>query len=204
MLDLPDDVVIGLCGFGAVVAGIRASMLIGEHKPEQVVLLGIAGSLSPALAVGDAYSFSNVDCYGIGAGIGNAHTSAEEMGWAFWDANTAGDQSSTSTTIRGSLPLNLIGEDKTDKEIAQRKLLMVCSAANSADDVETRLVKHPAAVAEDMESYSVAAACRLHDAPISVVRGISNRAGDRDKANWKIEEALRSVATIVNSQLKSS
>ena len=60
-----------LCGFGPVAAAARAAQLIGEHKPERVLLVGIAGRLDDRLVVGNAYRFDRVACYGIGAGSGS-------------------------------------------------------------------------------------------------------------------------------------
>ncbi len=63
----------------------------------------------------------------------------------------------------------------------------------------------PKAVAEDMEGYAVALACRLHDVPLTIIRGISNQAGDRNHDGWQVAEALQSAAELfgeVRLQLK--
>jgi futalosine hydrolase len=75
-------------------------------------------------------------------------------------------------------------------------MLSACSAAAGADDVRSRLRLHPDAVAEDMEGFAVAAACRLAGVPLDVVRGISNTAGDRDTARWQVEAACRAAADL--------
>ncbi|NDH95322.1 MAG: futalosine hydrolase, partial [Planctomycetia bacterium] len=69
-----------------------------------------------------------------------------------------------------------------------------CAASATAEDAATRLEEFPTAVAEDMEGFAVALACRLAGVPCQIIRGISNRAGDRDKARWQIEPALRAAA----------
>ena len=75
-------------------------------------------------------------------------------------------------------------------------LLTVCAASGSTDDVAHRLNKFPQAVAEDMEAFSVALACRMARIPLTVIRGISNMAGDRDKTNWNVAEALEAAAEL--------
>ena len=199
MLELDSSFKIALCGFGPIVAGIRASMLIQQHQPEHVILSGIAGALHQSLSIGSACSFSQVVCYGIGAGTGSQHLSAEEMGWSFFEPDNS--EQSPAGGVEG--PLSLSQLPLPNEETSTRELLTVCSSSASADDVAQRLVKHPQAIAEDMESYSVAAACRLLNVPVSVVRGISNEAGDRDKENWQVESALGAVAEIVNSIAKA-
>jgi futalosine hydrolase len=54
----------------------------------------------------------------------------------------------------------------------------------------------PAAVAEDMEGFAVALACRLAGVPLTIIRGISNTAGDRDHARWRVPEALAAAAAL--------
>jgi futalosine hydrolase len=51
-------------------------------------------------------------------------------------------------------------------------------------------------MAEDMEGFGVALACRLHGVPVDIVRGISNTVGDRDKARWRVETALEAAAAV--------
>jgi futalosine hydrolase len=51
-------------------------------------------------------------------------------------------------------------------------------------------------VAEDMEGFAVALACRLVGVPLDIVRGISNDAGDRDKVRWQVPQALRAAADL--------
>jgi futalosine hydrolase len=48
-----------------------------------------------------------------------------------------------------------------------------------------------------MEAFSVALACRMAKVPLTVIRGISNMAGDRDKANWNVTGALEAAAELV-------
>ena len=48
--------------------------------------------------------------------------------------------------------------------------------------------------AEDMEGFAVATACRLANVPLSIIRGISNVAGDRDHRRWEIDLAIDRLA----------
>ena len=71
-------------------------------------------------------------------------------------------------------------------------LLTVCAA--SPDWVHAqRRAQQSGAVLEDMEAFSVAAACALMEVPLVVVRGVSNMAGDRDHTHWSITDAMTSV-----------
>jgi len=167
-----------LCGFGVVASAIRTTQLIARHSPRQVLLLGIAGALAPGISVGEAVEFDETVCYGIGAGSGDGFVSAHEMGWCQWPV---------PPQIPDSIRL------RTDGGKGNFTLLTCCAASASEHDVRLKMKKHPSAVAEDMEGFSVAAACRFAGIPLRIVRGISNLAGDRDKNNWRVSDAMASV-----------
>lgn len=172
------------CGFGAVVPAAKTVQLVQKYSPRRVLLLGIAGSYDPQLEVGSAIMFGKVSCYGIGVGTGKAFQSAREMGWFQWS------DSDENGSIGDSIHL------KTDDNVASSHLLTVCSASDNLEDVEYRRAAFPDALAEDMEGFSVAAACQLCDVTVSIIRGISNQAGDRDKTNWKIGQAMVSALQV--------
>lgn len=171
-----------LCGFGIVVSGLRTSNLIAQYSPKQVLLIGIAGTLDSKLSVGEAFQFDRVTCFGIGAGSGNDYLSANDMGWRQWP---------TEPVISDSILLRKSSYDEQTPYPAT--LLTCCSASASEQDVRLKLEKHPEIVAEDMEGFAVAVACRFAGVPLTIIRGISNRAGDRNKDNWRVSEAMLAV-----------
>jgi futalosine hydrolase len=182
-----------LCGFGPVAAAARAAQLIAEHKPERVLLVGIAGSLDDRLAIGSAHRFDRVACYGVGVGSGGDFVPAAALGWQQWpgDAGDASDQTGGQIgDVISSAAGDRAGGEQTDL------LLTVCAAAANAEDVRLRLQAFPGAVAEDMEGFAVAFACRLRGVPFDIVRGISNRAGDRDKARWQVAAAVEAAGRL--------
>ncbi len=179
---------IELCGFGVVVSAIRTTQLIARHSPARVLLLGIAGALAPVVSVGEAVEFDETVCYGIGVGSGDGFASAQEMGWSQWPVPP---QISDSIRLR------------TDDRKGSFTLLTCCAASASEHDVRLKLKKYPSAVAEDMEGFSVAAACRFAGKPLRIVRGISNRAGDRNKNNWRVRDAMASVEKAIGWALYS-
>ena len=181
------DGVILTCGFGPIVAGIRTTQLLALYKPRAVLLVGIAGALGPHLPIGTATDFSRIACYGIGAGSGLNFETASELGWPQWTDPEFGQ--SFGDVIEPTI-------ESDPGSSAGSMLLTVCAASGSTDDVALRLNKFPQAVAEDMEAFSVALACRMAGIPLTVIRGISNMAGDRDKTNWNVAEALEAAAEL--------
>ena len=186
---------IELCGFGPVVAAARAASLVVAHQPQQVVLCGIAGSLGKSLQVANAHRFDSVACYGIGVGSGRSFRSASSVGWRQWPGDGAGQAS--------SVPIgDVIELSKLKSSTEHRLLLTACAASQDDSDVALKRELFPQAVAEDMEGFAVAAACQLAGVSVSIVRGISNRAGDREHVNWKIAEAMIAAAALVEEMIE--
>jgi futalosine hydrolase len=120
-------------------------------------------------------------------GSGGDFVSAEALGWHQWH----GDQSNAPIgDLNACGPGGGTGGSRSDL------LLSVCAAAASAEDVRHRKQAFPAAMAEDMEGFAVAFACRLRGVPVDVVRGISNVAGDRDKSRWQVAAAVESAGRL--------
>ncbi len=173
------------CGFGLVASGLLSARLLAQHQPAAVIHAGIAGSLLENQPLGMAREFGSVVCDGIGIGAGDNYRPAEDSGWRPFASLGADDPG----------PLLELGWNGTSPGSAG--LVSVCSASASDEERQVRRARFPNAVAEDMESWSVAMAARLAGVPVRVIRGLSNLAGDRDLPGWKIAAALASVARLV-------
>lgn len=184
---------IELCGFGPVAAAAKTARLLAQTHYRRVLLAGIAGSYCDSLPVGSACLFEQVSCWGIGAGSGKEFQLAPQIGFSQLTENRP--ESSTRDIIKLETPL---------AQAAQRLLLTCCAAAQSEDDCKQRLGHFPEAVAEDMEGFGVALACHTAGIPLVIVRGISNRAGDRRVSGWAIAPAIQAAAELAADVLKTS
>lgn len=178
-------VTVELCGFGPVAAAARAAQQIEADRPRRVILAGIAGTFSPeVLPVGAAYCFRRVALDGVGVGEAGRFVSARDLGF------------SQAKTQRDELSLETVGADRQ-----QDLLLTCCAASDSAGMASERKLRHPDAVAEDMEGFGVALACNFAGVQLTILRGISNLVGDRNKSNWAIDEALAATAELLRLAL---
>jgi futalosine hydrolase len=184
---------VALCGFGPVSAAARTAHLLAEHVPERVLLVGIAGRLDDRLALGAAYRFERVACFGVGAGSGGEFVPAGALGWQQWPGDADGTAPPIGDQIGDLISCQAGGTAGGGRA---ELLLTVCAAASSAEDVRLRRHAFPAATAEDMEGFAVAFACRLRGVPVDIVRGISNTAGDRDKSHWQVADALEAAGRL--------
>ena len=193
-----DFVAVRLCGFGIAAAAARTAHLVATLAPGRVILVGIAGGFSVAnaslpssapLPLGSAACFESVACHGIGVGSAAGFTSAEALGWPQWPGDPPDPTSAVGDVISCAVPAS---------DLPRAGLLLTAAAASAdADEAAIRRRLHPAAVAEDMEGYAVALACRLAGVPCTIVRGISNTVGDREQSRWQTAAAITAAAAIV-------
>jgi futalosine hydrolase len=181
----PLGVVFAPCGFGPIGAANMAQYLIQKHQPKRVILAGIAGALSDNLQCGHCYTFESVLMDGIGAHVDHAITSAEDLGFS----QCYNFVPPYESIVQGELfiqPCNQIANAQA--------LLTVCAASGTPSMANDRRRHYPQATTEDMEGYGVAMACSLSRVPLTILRGISNQAGVRDKQQWRIKEAVEAVS----------
>jgi futalosine hydrolase len=164
-----------LCGFGPLAAAARAAASLERLRPRRVVLAGIAGTYdAERLPVGAAARFGSVALDGVGVGAGADLRGPAALGFPQW-AGLDGRRA--------------IGE-RLDLAGGGGLLLTVCAASDGARVAAERRARFQGALAEDMEAFGVALACALAGVPLSVVRGASNVAGERDHAAWRVDDAL--------------
>jgi futalosine hydrolase len=215
-----------LCGFGAIAAGIRTLQLLASRERagrpiSEVVLCGIGGSYDLSRAgLGDALEIGSVATDMVGAEWAAAPPDVISPGLA-----TGG--SIEEWRGRGGLgPWQLPSElgfpqvvglaPQPDREpgadsvepifeslvlpaSSGAKLLTVGIASGSADTAAWRSARFPGVLVEDMEGFAVALACQQFGVACRIWRGISNRVGDRQVRNWRIDDALQAVVARMGS-----
>lgn len=172
---------IAVCGFGPIASAARTMQLAMQHQPAEFILAGIAGTYdAEQFPVGTSQSFSHIQLDGIGAGDGGERLSCRDLGFAQW-RDELGGEIFDQISLHGK-PNN-----------SDAALLTVCAASANIAQADERRQRFPHACAEDMEAFGVALACQLAEIPLTVIRGSSNLAGDREKGNWRIDQAMQAV-----------
>ena len=72
-------------------------------------------------------------------------------------------------------------------------VLTVSTVTGSAARAAALRERHPRAAAEAMEGFGVAEAAHAHGVPVLEIRAVSNPVGPRDRAAWRIPEALAAL-----------
>ncbi len=177
------------CGFGPVAAAARAAHLMATQRPSRVLLVGIAGTYDEIEApVGTALDFGAVALHGVGVDEGLQFKGPPAIGFPQWPGTDP-------TTPRIEDRLELAGTGLTraipgEVHPPRPLLLTTCAASGSVAQADVRRRLFPDALAEDMEGFGVALACALAGVPLRIVRGLSNRVGDRRPESWRIPAAL--------------
>lgn len=175
------------CGFGPIASAAISAALIQRCSPQHVLLIGIAGAFDEQAEVGKAMIFDRVWCYGIGVGVGDQHCSNFALGFPQCQRD--------GVTISDMIEL-AVHEDASGRIADSRNLLTTPFASADASEAAQKLRAFPWAAAEDMEGFAVATSCELAGVPLTIIRGISNRVGDRDHAHWQVEPALQDAAKL--------
>lgn len=189
---VPSPSRIEVCGFGPVAAGIQTTRFIEADRPDRIILIGIAGSLSGELVVGEAYTFSQVAIAGLGVNSSTGVMPPSKIGFPQLEE----DRPSSRVAVYERL--SIAGSTIAS---APGTLLTVCSSSGSESDASQRRQTFPDAVAEDMEGFAVALACDLAAIPLTIIRGISNQAGRRDKREWQIDRGLDAARQLLTRVL---
>ncbi|MBO1337860.1 futalosine hydrolase [Streptomyces sp. VRA16 Mangrove soil] len=72
-------------------------------------------------------------------------------------------------------------------------VLTVSTVTGTAERAALLAQVHPGAVAEAMEGFGVAEAAAAHSVPVAEIRTVSNAVGPRDRAAWRIGDALAAL-----------
>ena len=141
--------------------------------------------------------FCELACDGIGAGTGEDHQTAGQLGWMHIGGRC--DQPHSEDPV-GDI-IHLARPQNSNLPIGGQ-LVSVAASSGNVEQAHQRLRRFPQAVAEDMEGFAVALACQLADVPLIVIRGISNTVGNRDIQTWQTTDALHAAATLATALLQ--
>ncbi len=165
-------------GVGAVNAACSVTRFLERERAAVagIVVCGIGGGYPEAfeeLGLGGVACAAS-ECYGdLGADSPEGFLDMQAMGFPL----VAGEP-----PVYNSLPLQLFP--------AERRLGFVTVNTCTGSDARGRqMAARTGGAVENMEGAAVAHVARLYGVPCGEIRGISNRAGDRDRSRWRVREA---------------
>jgi futalosine hydrolase len=178
---LPDsaDVRAIVAGVGPAEAAAATSAELAVGGVDLVVCAGIAGGFAP-LRPGDIAVASTIEFADLGADAPDGFRPLTDLGFG---------------RVRYEVTPKL-GVELADRTGGRLGTVLTVATATGTAETEARLARRfPDAVAEAMEGAGVAAAAVYHDVPVAEIRAISNVVGPRERASWRIDEALAALGT---------
>ena len=170
------DVVAG--GVGPVAAALSAAALLAAARYDLVLAAGVAGGFPPA-AVGGLVVADRVCFADLGAEL-------PDGGFAALPELGLGEVSLAADPALAGLLAGRTGA-------VTGTVLTVSTVTGSQARAERLRVAHPLAVAEAMEGAGVAMAAARAGVRFGELRAISNPVGPRDRASWRLAEALAAL-----------
>ncbi|WP_328914012.1 MULTISPECIES: futalosine hydrolase [unclassified Streptomyces] len=182
-LDGAADVVAGGVGPAAAAASTATALARAEAAGRPyglVVSAGIGGGFAPAAPVGTVAVASAIVAADLGVRTAEGFVPVDELGFG---ASRHLPPAALSRAVAEAL------------HAAYGPVLTVSTVTGTAERAAELTARHPDAVAEAMEGFGVAAAAAAAGVPVLEIRTVSNAVGPRDRAAWRIGEALAALTT---------
>lgn len=173
-------------GVGKVNAAALSALAFSAFAPRAALLVGIGGAYPGAsLRVGQAALAVSDTHLDTGAGHGAGWSDMQALGFPLLPA----------TDSRPAAVYNRVALAAATAELATAldmpALPFGTAEAVTVGEAAAQLLRSRHAVAiESMEGAAVAQVAAAMAVPLYQVRGVSNLVGDRNKANWRVPEAV--------------
>ncbi|MEU4893645.1 futalosine hydrolase [Streptomyces sp. NPDC044780] len=176
------DVLAAGVGPAAAAAGTAAALTAAAiaHTPyDLAVSAGIGGGFGTArpgaVRLGSVVVADAIVAADLGAETPDGFTAVTDLGFG---------------TVEHLPPAPLVAAVAEATDAVRGTVLTVSTVTGSAERATELLRRHPRAAAEAMEGFGVAEAAAAQSVPVLEVRAVSNAVGPRDRAAWRIREAL--------------
>ncbi|MCZ7459555.1 futalosine hydrolase [Streptomyces sp. WMMC940] len=179
-------------------AGTTVDVMAGGVGPAAAAAATATALTAATAAAPGAPAYDLVVSAGIGGGFAGI---APPVTLVVADAIVAADLG--AQTPDGHLPVEELGFGRSvhppaalSERIAEAlgavhgPVLTVSTVTGTADRAAELTARHPRAAVEAMEGFGVAEAAATHGVPVVEIRAVSNAVGPRDRAAWRIGEAL--------------
>ncbi|MDV9191238.1 futalosine hydrolase [Streptomyces sp. SR27] len=148
-----------------------------------VVSAGIAGGFQPLAPLGSVVVSSALVAADLGAETPDGYLTVEELGFGRSAHPVPG-------VLTGRIAAAL---DAGGPPYTVAPVLTVSTVTGTAARAAELAERHPGAAAEAMEGFGVAEAAAAYGLPVVEIRAVSNAVGPRDRAAWRIGEALAAL-----------
>lgn len=187
----PVEATVLAAGVGPAAAAAGTATALALHlacdRPFHLVCsVGIAGGFPAAAPVGSAVVADAVLAADLGATTPEGFSDVAELGFG-----TVRHTPPADAVRRAADALHAAGI-----ATAVGPVLTVSTVTGTAGRAAELAARHAGAAAEAMEGFGVAEAAARHRLPVLELRTVSNPVGPRDRATWRIGEALAALERV--------
>ncbi len=143
-----------------------------------VVCAGIGGGFAPHAPLGSLVVADAITAADLGAETAEGFLPVTELGFG---------------TVTHHPPASLAEAAAAASGARTGTVLTVSTVTGTAARADALRARHPRALAEGMEGFGVAEAAAAQGVPVLEVRAVSNPVGPRDRAAWRIGDALNAL-----------
>ncbi|XMN07348.1 futalosine hydrolase [Streptomyces griseobrunneus] len=172
------DVLAGGAGPAAAAAATAFALASAPEPYGLVVSAGIGGGFAPAAPLGSLVVASDIVAADLGAETPDGFLPVTALGFG---------------RDRFAPPPALVREVAAATGAAPGPVLTVSTVTGTAARTAALLTAYPGALAEAMEGFGVAEAAERAGVPVLELRAVSNTVGPRDRAAWRIGDALAAL-----------
>ncbi|MEV0932052.1 futalosine hydrolase [Streptomyces phaeochromogenes] len=180
---------VGPAAAAAATAAALTAAALNEQTDEQtddrtsgpydlVVSAGIGGGFQPEAPVGSLVLADEITAADLGAETADGFVPVTELGFG---------------AVTHRPPESLVRAVAAVTGARTGAVLTVNTVTGSAERAAELRRRHPRALAEAMEGFGVAEAATAHGVPVLELRAVSNPVGPRDRAAWRIGDALAAL-----------
>lgn len=169
-----------LAGVGPAAAAAHTAAALAEGGWRLVISAGIGGGFPGKAEVGTLVLADRIAAADLGVETPDGFLTVDELG--FGSSRIEADPAWTGRIAQCLAAARL--------PAARGPVLTVSTATGTAAAAAERARRVPGAAAEGMEGFGVAVAAAAAGLPVVELRAISNAVGPRDRAAWRIPEAL--------------
>lgn len=151
---------------------------LSDTPYDLVVSAGIAGGFQPDAPVGSLVVADEITVADLGAETADGFVPVTGLGFG---------------VVSHRPPESLVRDVAAATGGRAGTVLTVSTVTGTAARATELRARHPRALAEAMEGFGVAEAAAAHGVPVVELRAVSNPVGPRDRAAWRIGEALAAL-----------
>jgi futalosine hydrolase len=186
------DIDVLITGVGMVATAAWCSCVLSAERFDVALDLGVCGSFTPEIFPGSVVHVVSDRLVELGAEDGDAFLTIQEM-------KLLGDDEFPFTggrLVNASPPV--LGPLSNMRAVNG----ITVNTVHGRDDSIARVTKRFSPEVETMEGAAFMYTCLIQDVPFAQVRAVSNMVERRNRAAWKLDEAIANLGAVARQMLE--